>query len=111
MLLRTTIRNVDFLLRPDIYVNIKVTLDPKHQFKLIPINKMLEVQGVRQVQVVGQDKKLYWRAITIGEVHDKWVEVLDGLKKDDLIVDDNSVKLQEGALVNPILTQTNTKQT
>jgi membrane fusion protein (multidrug efflux system) len=110
MLLRTTIRNADLLLRPDIYVNIKVTLDPKHPFKLIPINKMLEVQGVRQVQVVGKDKKLYWRAITIGDVHEKWVEVLDGLDKDDLIVDDNSVKLQEESLVNPILTQTNTKQ-
>ncbi|NDH09053.1 MAG: efflux RND transporter periplasmic adaptor subunit [Gammaproteobacteria bacterium] len=110
MLLRTTIRNSDFLLRPDIYVNVSVTLDPKHNFKLIPIERMLEVQGVRQVQVVNKDKKLTWRAITIGDVHDKWVEVLDGLETDDLIVDDNTVKLQEGVIVNPIIKHINTKQ-
>ena len=110
MLLRTTIRNPDFLLRPDIYVNVIVTLNPKHQFTLIPINRMLEVQGIRQVQVVDKDKKLIWRTITIGEIHDKWVEVLDGLEKDDLIVDQSSLKLQEGVVVNPIIKQIKTKK-
>lgn len=110
LLLRTTIRNSDFLLRPDVYVNVAVTLDPNHNFQLIPISRMLDVQGVRQVQVVSKDKKIAWRAIKIGEVHDQWVEVLDGLEIGDFIVDENDLKLQEGAIVNPIIKQITTKQ-
>ena len=111
MLLRTTVRNPDFLLRPDMYVNVSVTLDPRHDFKLIPIARLSEVQGLRQVLVVDKDQKLAWRAIAMGEIHDQWVEVLAGLATDDLIVDDQTFKWQEGAQVKPMIKHIQMKQT
>jgi RND family efflux transporter MFP subunit len=103
LMLRTTIDNHDLLLRPDLYVKVKVTLDPKHHFKLIPYEKINDVQGVHQVRVVDAEQHLYWRNIKLGKMHKEKVEVESGLQSGDRVVFDQNLSLADGTLVQAVM--------
>lgn len=103
LLLRTTIINQDNLLRPDLYVKVKVTLDPKHHFVLIPYEKINDVQGVRQILVVDATNHLYWRTLKLGRMYKEKVEIESGVLKGDRISVDQTLSLPDGTLVKPVL--------
>jgi RND family efflux transporter MFP subunit len=103
LLLRTTIINQDNLLRPDLYVKVKVILDPKHHFVLVPYEKINDVQGIRQVLVVDTTNHLYWRTLKLGRMYKEKVEIESGIQKGDRIAVDQTLSLPDGTLVKPVL--------
>lgn len=102
LLLRTTIVNDKQLLRPDLYVKVKVTLDPKHSFTLIPNALITDVQGIQQVMVVDAANKIQWRVLKLGAIKKDLVVVERGIEKGDRLVINQNQLLDEGALVKPI---------
>ncbi len=104
ILLRTTISNSDYTLRPDLYVDVKVVLDPNHEFTLVPVELLKEVQGVFQIRVIDTSHHIQVRSITPGQIKGEKIEIMSGIKKDDLILLDN-LTLPTGTEVNPVLNQ------
>lgn len=105
LLLRTTIINDRLLLRPDLYVKVKVTLDPKHTFTLIPNALITDVQGVQQVMVVDAHQKVQWRVIKRGNMIKDMVVIERGIEKGDSLVIDQNLPLKEGSLVKPMMSK------
>jgi len=102
LLLRTTIKNRELLLRPDLFVNVQVIFDLKHHFVFIPYELVTDLQGMRQVLVVDKQNLLQWRQLKLGKMHQDYVEVEDGIQPGDLIVLNQHVNLLAGSKVMPI---------
>lgn len=105
LLLRTTIMNDQLLLRPDLYVNVKVTLDPKHIFTLIPNAFITDIQGVQQVMVVDEKNHLQWRVVKRGPMMKDKVVIEHGIEQGDRLIIEQNIPLKEGSLVNPVLSK------
>jgi RND family efflux transporter MFP subunit len=102
LLLRTTILNKDLLLRPDLYVNVSVTLDPQHQFKMVPIEYVISVQERHQLLVVDAKHQIALRNLKLGRIHDNLIEVHSGLHEGDMLVKDEQMNEWIGKVVEPI---------
>ena len=102
LLLRTTIMNKNYSLKPDSYVKVDVILDPKHRYQLIPINKVNDVQGLKQVLVVDANHHLIWRKVDVSDIKNDLVVVDAGLNKGDLIVMEDLINFTEGTQVEPL---------
>jgi RND family efflux transporter MFP subunit len=100
VLLRATLDNKPMFLRPDLYVNLEVILNPAFKFTLVPSTQVQSIQGLFQIQVVDASHHLVVRNLVLGEVHQAWVQVISGLKQGDLIVS-QPTNLAIGSLVNP----------
>lgn len=106
LLLRTTIENRELLLRPDLFVNVQVIFDLNHHFVFIPYELVTDLQGTRQVLVVDKQNLLQWRQLILGNMHQDYVEVEDGIQPGDLIVINQHVNLLAGSQVIPIMSAT-----
>jgi RND family efflux transporter MFP subunit len=104
ILLRTTILNPDYTLRPDLYVDVAVVLDPFHKFTLVPVVMLKEVQGLFQIRVIDTSHHIQVRTVVPGQIMGEKIEIQSGLKKDDLILMDN-LTLPTGTEVTPIFNQ------
>lgn len=105
LLLRTTIINEQLLLRPDLYVKVKVTLDPKHVFILIPNAFITDVQGIQQVMVVDSHHKVQWRVVKTGAMIKDKVIIEAGIEKGDSLIIDQNLPLKEGSMVKPLMSK------
>lgn len=103
LLLRTTIVNKDLLLRPDLYVNVTVILDPHHQFSMVPVEKLIHVQEKHQILVVDEKNHIALRDLKLGRVHDDLIEIESGLKTGDKILNEDTMNLSIGTEVTPII--------
>ena len=104
ILLRTTILNPDYTLRPDLYVDVDVILDPAHEFTMVPVVMLKEVQGLFQLKVMDVSHHIQVRTIVPGQIMGEKIEILSGLKKDDLILLDH-LTLPVETEVRPISNQ------
>ncbi len=102
LLLRTTIVNPDLLLRPDLYVNVFVTLDPNHPFKMVPIENIINVQERHQLLVVNAKHQIALRELKLGRIHDDLIEVESGLQEGDMLLKDEQMNTSIGKEVEPI---------
>jgi hypothetical protein len=109
ILLRTTVENKKLRLKPDLFVEVDVTLDPSHHFIYVPVTLVKSVLGLFQIWVVDESNILQIREIKTGRVIADTIEIKSGLKKGDLIVlEDN--KYPSGSLVKPLIENSNDKK-
>lgn len=101
ILLRTTVENKNLLLKPDLYVDVDVILDPSHQFVYVPVTLVKSVLGTFQLWVVDNSNTLQIRKINPGKINGDTIQIKSGLKKSDLIVL-NENHYPSGIKVNPI---------
>ena len=89
------------LLRPGQFGRIKAMTGFRKGALLVPQRAVSELQGRRQVAVVGPDNKVTIREVQTGErTGDLWI-ISGGLKPGDLVVTEGTSKVTEGATVNP----------
>jgi membrane fusion protein (multidrug efflux system) len=69
---------------------------------LIPQRAVIELQGSRQVAVVGDDNKVSIRPITVGERVGKLWIVTEGLKPGERVVVEGLMKVRDGAPVKAV---------
>ncbi|WP_244441319.1 MULTISPECIES: efflux RND transporter periplasmic adaptor subunit [Methylosinus] len=91
-----TIDNEDRALWPGSYatVHVKVPLDPN--ILVIPSSALVFQEDGAQVAVVSDDNRIHFKSIGVGKIMDAAIEVIDGLTKDDRIVNNPSAALLEG---------------
>ena len=92
--------NPEHLLRPGQYAKIRV-VEKKAGALVVPERAISELQGVRQVTVVGPDNKADTRAVTTGvRVGSLWT-VEKGLEEGERVVVEGLQKVRSGIIVDP----------
>ena len=89
------------VLRPGQYGRVRTAIDIDRGALLVPQQAVFDLQGTRELAVVGSDNKVSIRPVTVGETfgHD-WI-VRDGVKPGELVVAEGVQKVRPGMLVDP----------
>jgi RND family efflux transporter MFP subunit len=89
------------ILRPGQYGRVRAAIDVDRGALLVPQQAVFDLQGTRQLAVVGRDNKVSVRSVTLGETfgHD-WI-VSEGVKPGERVVADGVQKVRPGMLVDP----------
>lgn len=91
--------NPNNLLRPGEFGRIRLSAKTQAGALLIPQRAVIELQGLHQVAVVGNDNKVSIRPVTVGErVGNLWI-VTAGLKPGERVVVEGLMKVRDGAPV------------
>lgn len=94
-----TFANPGNTIRPGQYARIRAATSVKKDAVLVPQRCVMEVQGFRQVVVVGPDNKVSFRAVTASErVGSEWV-IDTGLKAGERVIVEGLQKVRDGATV------------
>ena len=89
------------VLRPGEYGRVRAAVDIDHGALLVPQQAVFDLQGTRELAVVGGDNKVSIRAVTLGDTvgHD-WI-VSEGVKPGERVVAEGVQKVRPGMLVDP----------
>jgi membrane fusion protein (multidrug efflux system) len=89
------------ILRPGQYGRVRAPIDIDDGALLVPQQAVFDLQGTRQLAVVGGDNKVSIRPVTFGETfgHD-WI-VHDGVKPGERVVVEGVQKVRPGMQVDP----------
>lgn len=94
-----TFPNPGNILRPGQYARVRAITKMKTGALLVPQRCIVEVQGFRQVAVVGADGKVSFRSVTTGErIGSDWI-IDKGLKADERVIVEGLQKVRDGATV------------
>jgi membrane fusion protein (multidrug efflux system) len=101
MIVVTLFPNPRNLLRPGQYAKVRATTETRQGALLVPERAVQELQGARQVAVVGADNKVSMRTVQTGPSMGNLLVINEGLKPGERIVVEGLQKVREGATVNP----------
>ena len=89
------------VLRPGQYGRVRAAIDVDRGALLVPQEAVFDLQGTRELAVVGGDNKVSIRAVTLGETfgHD-WI-VREGVKPGERVVAEGVQKVRPGMPVDP----------
>jgi membrane fusion protein (multidrug efflux system) len=89
------------ILRPGQYGRVRAAIDVERGALLVPQQAVFDLQGTRELAVVGGDNKVSIRAVTLGETfgHD-WI-VREGVKRGERVVAEGVQKVRPGMPVDP----------
>lgn len=88
------------VLRPGQYGRVRAVTKLKEGALVIPQRAVTELQGTYQVAVVGQDNKISFRNVKLGERTESMWVVDEGLKSGETIVAEGTLKVRPGMVVN-----------
>jgi len=90
------------LLRPGQYGRVRAAVRIQKGALLVPQPAVTELQGIYQVDVVGSDRKVTVRPVSVGDrIGTSWI-IQDGLKLGERVVVQGQQTLRPGAIVRPI---------
>jgi membrane fusion protein, multidrug efflux system len=89
------------ILRPGQFGRIRALTGFRKGAVLIPQRAVSELQGRRQVAVVGPDNKVSIRTVQTGERSGEMWIISSGLKAGERVVTEGTSKVGEGSIVNP----------
>ena len=95
---RGIIDNSEYLLRPGMMLNIFIELQEREALT-VPENAISNIGEKHFVFLVGEQNKVKQTSVEIGQRENGFVEITEGLKKDDVVVTDGVVKLSDGDTV------------
>ncbi len=89
------------VLRPGQYGRVRAAIEVERGALLVPQQAVFDLQGARELAVVGSDNKVSIRAVTLGETfgHD-WI-VREGVKPGERVVAEGVQKVRPGMPVDP----------
>jgi RND family efflux transporter MFP subunit len=89
------------VLRPGQYGRVRAAIDVDHGALLVPQEAVFDLQGTRELAVVGGNNKVSIRPVTLGEtVGQDWI-VQEGVKPGERVVAQGVQKVRPGMLVDP----------
>lgn len=97
--------NPNGLLRPGGYGRIRASARTQNGALLVPQRAVIELQGSRQVAVVGSDNKVSIRPVTVGDRVGKMWIVSQGLKVGEQVVVEGLQKVRDGSIVKIVPAQ------
>ena len=97
--LKAEFANTDNKLFPNQFVNARLRVETRHNAILMPVAAVQRGTQGTFVYVVGQDKSVAIRPVTLGPVSGDIVAIEKGLSAGEQVVTDGTDKLREGAKV------------
>ncbi|HEY1760940.1 MAG TPA: efflux RND transporter periplasmic adaptor subunit [Bryobacteraceae bacterium] len=89
------------VLRPGEYGRVRAAVDVDRGALLVPQQAVFDLQGTRELAVVGSDNKVSIRPVTLGEtVEHDWI-VSEGVKPGERVVVEGVQKVRPGMQVDP----------
>jgi RND family efflux transporter MFP subunit len=105
MLVEVDLPNEDLALYPGMYANIRVTLNAPAGVPLVPDGALVFKHGKVYVPVVRQGH-LRLAEVTLGYDDGENVQILSGLRSDDMVAINMGQTAQDGQPVRPVLSRT-----
>lgn len=99
--------NPDRLIRPGQFVKILVVTDVRKNALIIPQRSVIEMQGIYQVYVLGNDNKVDMKIIQIGPAYKDSYLVTEGLTANDKIALGGTSLLKSGSVITPKIKEWN----
>ncbi|MNE21639.1 Multidrug resistance protein MdtE precursor [compost metagenome] len=99
--------NPDRLIRPGQFVKILVVTDVRKNALIIPQRSVIEMQGIYQVYVLGNDNKVEMKIIQIGPAYKDSYLVTEGLTANDKIALGGTSLLKSGSVISPKIKEWN----
>ncbi|HEX3653225.1 MAG TPA: efflux RND transporter periplasmic adaptor subunit [Rhizomicrobium sp.] len=97
--LRAQFDNSDTALFPNQFVNVRLLVNTLHDQTLLPVAAIQRGSEGTYVFVVGPDKTVSMRAVTLGPTDSIRVAITKGLRPGDTVVVDGADRLKDGAEV------------
>ena len=91
----------DRRLRIGLYARVRVSVDQPRKTLLVPERAVGVDQGQRFVYVVNPENRIEYRKVTVGQIHDGMLSILEGLNPDDRVVTEGLLGLRPGLVVEP----------
>jgi RND family efflux transporter MFP subunit len=91
--------NNELTLAPGMYADVNFSVTRPNKMYLIPANSLLLRSEGPQVAIVKNGKTIHFQQVKLGEDLGKQIEVVGGLRSDDVIVVNTPDSLPEGATV------------
>lgn len=91
---RALVQNPDGFLAPGLFVRIRVPVGPEHQAIRIPEKALVSDQGQRYVYVVGEDNRVEYRMVKIGQSIAGQRIITEGLREDERVIVDGIQRLR-----------------
>jgi RND family efflux transporter MFP subunit len=98
---RGTFPNKDLLLRPGLFVRVRVPLGGPHPALLVSDRALGTNQGQKFLYVLDDKNKVGYRPVTVGGLHGGLREVVDGLKAGERVVINGLLRVRPGVTVEP----------
>jgi membrane fusion protein (multidrug efflux system) len=95
-----TFPNPGNILRPGQFGRVRALKETVHGAVLVPQRAVSEIQGQRQVAVVGADNRISLRNVTVGPRLDTLWVIESGLRPGERVVTEGAAKLPDGTPVN-----------
>jgi RND family efflux transporter MFP subunit len=99
--MRAVVPNDDRRLRVGMFARVRLTLDQPRGTLLVPERAVGIDQGQRFVYVVNGDNKVEYRKVSIGQIFDGKLAILEGLKPNDRVVTEGLQLVRPGQAVQP----------
>jgi RND family efflux transporter MFP subunit len=100
--LRAVLANKDDLLRPGLFIRIRLSLGAPYQALLVPPEAVLAEDGKKMVYVVNDKGVIESRTVALGHTQDGLRIVTSGLKAEDRVVVGRQQRLRPGMTVQPV---------
>ncbi len=99
ILMRAAISNPQKLLRPGVYVQVSVILQPKQTVITVPASALVNMQGVNYVFLADQKKTAQLTRVDVGKTTSSYAVITKGLKVGDILITSNLQKLRSNVPV------------
>jgi membrane fusion protein (multidrug efflux system) len=93
--------NPDRMLRPGLYVKVRLLIEKRDSAILIPQKAIAELQGQKQVFVVGDSNKVNMKLIQTGPKYGRYTIVESGLVPGEKVIIGGTALLRNGMVVVP----------
>ncbi len=101
-----TFKNPDGMLRPGMFVKVRLLTESRAQAVLIPQKAISEIQGQKQVFVVADSNKINLKLIKTGPKYGRYTIVESGLMPGEKVVIGGTAMLRNGMVVVPKMIDT-----
>ena len=88
-------------LRPGQFGRVRAVTSTQEDALMVPQRAVSELQGTYEVAVVGQDNKVSFRVVKVGEKSGSMWVINEGLKPGETIVAEGTIKVRPGMVVKP----------
>lgn len=93
--------NPEQLLRPGQYAHVRAVVKTRPDATLVPQRAVIETQGAYSVIVVDKNNCSSIRSVQMGERHEQFWIVNQGLHPGERVIVEGTQKVREGTIVNP----------
>lgn len=107
ILIQASFPNPDEILRPGLYIKVRIPFNNDEKVILIPQRCITEIQGVNNVLKLNSSNILEYQQITLGEKIDSLIIVKSGLDENDAVIYEGLQKVKAGDSIVPIMKQLN----